>query len=109
MWILNSRLRDFADTELTLSHRVELTGTAVPVVERVRRMVSLFQRKADESLVAPSQHILLIGTPTTLSCLINYPVMDLANRYGDDLKKHQEKLGQSCRENDVLCSMKRRV
>jgi hypothetical protein len=33
--------------------------------------------------------------------------MELASRYGDDLKKHQEKLEQSYWENDVLFSMKR--
>lgn len=64
-------------------------------------------READESLVAPSPHIPLIGTPTALSCLINYLVMELASRYGDDLKKHQEKLEQSYWENDVLFSMKK--
>lgn len=64
-------------------------------------------READESLVAPSPHIPLIGTPTALSCLINYLVMELASRYGDDLKQHQEKLEQSYWENDVLFSMKK--
>lgn len=57
---------------------------------------------ADESLVAPSTHIPLIGSPTTLSCLINYLVQDLASRYDHGLKQHQERLEQSYRENDVL-------
>lgn len=64
-------------------------------------------READESLVAPSPHIPLFGTPTALSCLINYLVMELASRCGDTLKKHQEKLEQSYWENDVLFSMKK--
>jgi len=34
-------------------------------------------------------------------------VMELASRYGDTLKKHQEKLEQSYWENDVLFSMKK--
>jgi DNA-binding MurR/RpiR family transcriptional regulator len=63
--------------------------------------------EADESLVAPSPHIPLIGTPTALSCLTNYLTMELASRYGDDLKKHQEKLEQSYWENDVLFSIKK--
>jgi DNA-binding MurR/RpiR family transcriptional regulator len=71
-------------------------STACPIV-----------READESLVAPSPHIPLFGTPTALSCLINYLVMELASRYGDNLKQHQEKLEQSYWENDVLFSMKK--
>jgi DNA-binding MurR/RpiR family transcriptional regulator len=61
---------------------------------------------ADASLIAPSSHIPLFGTPTSLSCLINYLVMELASRYGPKLKKHQQKLEQSYWENDVLFSMK---
>lgn len=64
-------------------------------------------READESLVAPSPHIPLFGTPTAISCLINYLVMELAAHYGDALKRHQEKLEQSYWENDVLFSMKK--
>ena len=63
--------------------------------------------EADESLIAPSPHIPLIGSPAALSCLINYLVMELASRYGSDLKKHQEKLEQSYWENDVLFNMKK--
>jgi DNA-binding MurR/RpiR family transcriptional regulator len=64
-------------------------------------------READASLIAPSPHIPLFGTPTALSCLINYLVMELASRYGPELKKHQERLEQSYWENDVLFSMKK--
>ena len=64
-------------------------------------------READECLIAPSPHIPLFGTPTALSCLINYLVMELASRYGENLKKHQEKLEQSYWENDVLFNMKK--
>ncbi len=64
--------------------------------------------EADESLVAPSPHIPLIGSATALSCLINYLIMELASRYGSDLKKHQERLEQSYWENDVLFNMTKR-
>jgi DNA-binding MurR/RpiR family transcriptional regulator len=78
-------------------HIVVLTdSTACPIIY-----------EADEILIAPSPHIPLIGTPTALSCLINYLVMELASRYGSDLKKHQEKLEQSYWENDVLFNMKK--
>lgn len=62
---------------------------------------------ADECLIAPSSHIPVFGSPTTLSCLVNFLIHELAGRYGDDLKKHQEKLEQSYWENDVLFNMKR--
>jgi DNA-binding MurR/RpiR family transcriptional regulator len=57
---------------------------------------------AHMTLIAPSQHFPLIGSPTPLSCLINYIVIELASRDGKELKVHQEKLEQSYRENDIL-------
>jgi DNA-binding MurR/RpiR family transcriptional regulator len=62
---------------------------------------------ADEALIAPSTHIPLFGSPTTLACLVNYLVHELASRYGPDLKKHQEKLEQSYWEHDVLFNTRR--
>jgi DNA-binding MurR/RpiR family transcriptional regulator len=47
---------------------------------------------ADLSIIAPSCHTPLIGSPTTLSCLINFFVVELAARSGADLKAHQERL-----------------
>jgi len=57
------------------------------------------------SLIAPSKHIPFIGSPTTISCIINYLVLELASRNGDRLKKHQEKLEQAYRENDILFNL----
>ncbi|MBU2496293.1 MAG: MurR/RpiR family transcriptional regulator [Candidatus Omnitrophica bacterium] len=57
---------------------------------------------AHMTLIAPSKHFPLIGSPTPLSCLINYIVIELASRDGKELKVHQEKLEQSYRENDIL-------
>jgi len=54
------------------------------------------------TLVAPFQHIPVLGSPSTLFCLINYLILELANRRGNQLKEHQEKLELSYRENDVL-------
>lgn len=61
---------------------------------------------AHETLIAPSRHIPFIGSPITLSCLINYLVQELASRRGDILKQHQEKLEQTYWENDILFNMK---
>jgi DNA-binding MurR/RpiR family transcriptional regulator len=57
------------------------------------------------SLVAPSKNIPFIGNPTTISCVINYLVLELASRNGDRLKKHQEKIEQAYRENDILFNL----
>ena len=57
------------------------------------------------SLIAPSQNIPFIGNPTTISCIINYLVLELARRNGVRLKDHQEKLEQIYRENDILFNL----
>jgi DNA-binding MurR/RpiR family transcriptional regulator len=57
------------------------------------------------TLVAPSKHIPFIGSPTTIACIINYLVLELASRDGDKLKQHQEKLEQAYRENDILFNL----
>jgi len=57
------------------------------------------------TLIAPFQHIPVFGSPTTLFCLINYLILELANRSGNQLKVHQEKLEQSYRENDILFNL----
>ena len=57
------------------------------------------------SLVAPSKNIPFIGNPTTISCVINYLVLELASRNGDRLKKHQGKIEQAYRENDILFNL----
>jgi len=61
---------------------------------------------ADLSIVAPSRHIPLIGSPTTLACLINFFVVELAARCGADLQAHQEKLEKVYLENDVLFNLR---
>jgi len=57
------------------------------------------------TLIAPFQHIPVFGSPTTLFGLINYLILELANRSGNQLKVHQEKLEQSYRENDILFNL----
>ena len=41
---------------------------------------------ADHHLIAASKHIPYLGSPTPMSCLINYLVHELASRQGDALK-----------------------
>lgn len=57
------------------------------------------------SIIAPTRNIPFIGNPTTISCIINYLVIELASRDGSRLKKHQEKLEQAYLENDVLFNL----
>ena len=59
------------------------------------------------SLIAPSKNIPFIGNPTTISCIINYLVLELASRNGVRLKRHQEKLEQVYLENDILFNLNR--
>lgn len=57
------------------------------------------------SLIAPSKNIPFIGNPTTISCIVNYLVLELASRNGGRLKAHQEKLEQAYYENDILFNL----
>lgn len=57
---------------------------------------------ADHALIAPSRHIPVLGSPTHLSCLINYLVHELAHRTGDRVKEHQARLEQAYLEHDIL-------
>ena len=61
---------------------------------------------ADHHLVAASKHIPYLGSPTPMSCLINFLIHELASRQGAALKTHQARLEQSYWENDVLFNMK---
>lgn len=64
-------------------------------------------QSADLSLVAPTKNIPFIGSPTTISCIINYLVQELASRNGFRLEEHQRKLEQVYRENDVLFNLQK--
>ena len=60
---------------------------------------------ANLALAIPSKSIPLIGYPTSISCLINYLVLQMVNQQHPQLKGHQEKLEQIYLENDVLFDM----
>ncbi len=57
------------------------------------------------SLVVPSRSIPLIGYPTTISCIINYLVLEMVNRKHPMLNEHQDRLEQMYLENDILFNM----
>jgi DNA-binding MurR/RpiR family transcriptional regulator len=59
------------------------------------------------NLVAPSRHIQIFGSISTLTCLINYLTIELAARDGDCMREHQERLEQSYRENDILFNLEK--
>ncbi len=54
------------------------------------------------SLVAPSKNIPFLGSPTSISCLINYLVHEVANHLGGSVKEHQKEIEQTYLENDLL-------
>jgi len=60
---------------------------------------------ADLSLVAPSKHIPFIGAPATITSIINYLVMELADKSAAATARHQQKLEQTYRENDILYNL----
>jgi DNA-binding MurR/RpiR family transcriptional regulator len=60
---------------------------------------------AHEYLIAQSRHIPFIGTPSAISCLINFLVQQLASMQGTDLGAHQTKLEQCYLENDLLFNL----
>lgn len=58
------------------------------------------------SVVAPSKHIPFIGSPTAITCIASYLVIELASRNDGQLKEHQQKLERAYLENDVLFNLK---
>ncbi|MDJ0784678.1 MAG: MurR/RpiR family transcriptional regulator [Desulfosarcinaceae bacterium] len=60
---------------------------------------------AHRHLIAPTKSIPLVGYATAISCIVDYLVQELAGRNGDDLKRHQNRLEQIYRENDILFDM----
>jgi DNA-binding MurR/RpiR family transcriptional regulator len=62
---------------------------------------------AHETIITPSRFIPFNGSPTTMCCLINYLIQELAGLLGDAMKHHQEQLEQAYLENNVLFNMRR--
>lgn len=60
---------------------------------------------ADLSLIAPSKHIPFIGAPATITSIINYLVMELANKNARATARHQQSLEQTYRENDIFYNL----
>lgn len=58
-------------------------------------------------LLAPCEHFPIVGSPSTISCLINCLIVELINRDGKALKAHQEKLEQAFVENDILFNLEK--
>ncbi len=54
------------------------------------------------TLAVPSKHIPFLGSPTSISCLINYLVHEVAHHLGSCVKAHQEEIEQTYLENDLL-------
>ena len=57
---------------------------------------------AQLALVVPTLHLPFLGSPTNLSCLINYLIHEVAKQRGGALEAHQEKIEQTYLENDLL-------
>jgi DNA-binding MurR/RpiR family transcriptional regulator len=60
---------------------------------------------AHSALTAPSKAIPLIGNPSTIFCIANYLVLELANSLDSLFSSHQKKLEQVYLENDILFNL----
>ena len=60
---------------------------------------------AHTALTAPSKAIPLIGNPSTIFCIANYLVLELANSLDSPFSSHQKKLEQVYLENDILFNL----
>lgn len=57
------------------------------------------------SIVARSLHFPIVGSPSSISCLVNCLVAEMVGRGGEALRRHQERLEQSYLENDILFNL----
>jgi len=60
---------------------------------------------AHHAIIAPSRHIPFIGSIAIMGCIINYLSQELAARNGGTVPRHQERLEQAYRENDILFNL----
>ncbi|NOY44265.1 MAG: MurR/RpiR family transcriptional regulator [Deltaproteobacteria bacterium] len=60
---------------------------------------------ANLSLLAPSRRIPIIGSPSTMTCLVNCIISEFIASNPDQVRKQQERLELSYLENDVLFNL----
>ncbi len=63
---------------------------------------------AHVSLAAPSAHLTVMGSLSSLSCLISFLGFELLKRRGPAAREQQEKLEQLFREQDIMFNLDRR-
>ncbi|QTA80931.1 Sugar isomerase domain-containing protein [Desulfonema limicola] len=88
---------------LRLGKHVRRTGHKLIVISD--NALAPLNNFAHLNLAAPSRFIPLFSSPISMMCLINYLLTELAGRYGDNMNKHQQKLEQTYRENDILFNL----
>lgn len=59
----------------------------------------------DISLVVPSRHFPIMGSPSAFACLVNCLIVEIFSRGGEKLRRHQEKLETAYREQDILFNL----
>ena len=64
---------------------------------------------ANIHLIAPCKHFPIIGSPSTLACLINCLTMEMMSRNGDRMRSHQEKLEKTYLEHDILFNLEKGI
>lgn len=61
------------------------------------------------SLIAPCRQFPIVGSPSSISCLINCIIHEMISRNGEHLRRHQEKLEQAYLENDILFNLEKEI
>lgn len=88
---------------IRLAKLVRRLGHTLAVVSDSR--LCPINRFGDLTLVAPSRHFPVVGSPSTMTCLVNCLTVELLGRGGGAVRSHQEKLESVYRENDILFNL----
>lgn len=62
---------------------------------------------AQLTLIASCEQFPLVGSPSSISCLINCLTLEFVNQSGEGVKQHQKKLEQAFVENDILFNLEK--
>jgi len=59
------------------------------------------------TLIGACERFPIVGSPSSISCLINCLIFEMIHRNGAELQQHQEKLEKAFLENDILFNLEK--
>jgi DNA-binding MurR/RpiR family transcriptional regulator len=62
---------------------------------------------AQVTLIAPYERFPIVGSPSSIFCIINCLILEMINRNENGLLQHQEKLEKALLENDILFNLEK--